>query len=213
MTASVVVPRRAQRAERPSKGDQRERALASAAERLLESGQFASASVADIAREAHLSRASFYFYFASKQALLAHVIDAAVQQFNDDIVTTLDPKDTRSPAQALAATVAAAAQLWWNHRTVLVASVELGAAIPEAYERTMQNFAIVRAPTVALLQRDGRVPEAADPDAATRLVTALMLMTERSFFDLMRGTPTISERDELTALLVTIWLRAFGLDS
>jgi TetR/AcrR family transcriptional regulator, ethionamide resistance regulator len=213
VTENGVISRRAQRAERPSKGDLREQALLQAAERLLGAGVFADASVADIAREAQISRASFYFYFASKNALLACVIDTAVQGFNEQIMLTLDPADSRSPAEALAATVAAAGQLWWDHRAVLVASVELGASIPEAYERTKENLAIVAVPTVALLQRHGRVPEASNYESASRLVTALSLMTERSFFDLLRGTPSIAQRNELTELLTTIWLRAFGLDS
>ena len=44
----------------------------------------------------------------------------------------------------------------------------------------MANIAVVREPTVALLRRHGQVPEAHD---AEQLVTALILMTERTFYD------------------------------
>ncbi len=213
MIESDVAPRRTQRADRPSKGDRRERALLDAAARLLAAGRFASASVSEIAEEAEISRAAFYFYFASKQALLASLIDEAVSEFNAEIVAVLDPERFATPADAVRATVEAAAQLWWEHGTVLLASNELGFAIPEVYERGRQNFAIVRAPTVELLQRDGRVPEAENVEDATRLVMILMLMTERNFLDLMRGEPTVAERDALTHALTTVWLRAFGLAS
>ncbi len=206
-----VAPRRTPRADRPSKGDRRERALLDAAARLLESGRFASASVSEIAEEAEISRAAFYFYFASKQALLASLIDEAVSDFNAEIVNLLDADRFAEPADAVRATVEAAAQLWWDHRTVLLASNELGFAIPEVYERGMQNFAIVRAPTVELLQRYGQVPEARNSDDATRLVMILMLMTERNFLDLVRGEPTLADRAALTDALATVWLRAFGL--
>jgi AcrR family transcriptional regulator len=198
------------RSERPAKGDARENALLEAAERLLEAGQFADASVADLARAASISRANFYFYFASKQALLASVVDAAVGKFNNQILLALDA--TESPAVSLRSTVAAAAQLWWEHRAVLSASYELGASIPEVYDRTMANLAVVRAPTVELLQRYGKVPEARDLEAATGLVAALTFMSERSFYHLMRSDPTIADRDELTERLARIWLRAFGLE-
>jgi hypothetical protein len=56
------------------------------------------------------------------------------------------------------------------------------------------------------------VHEAHDDDAASALVSALMLMSERNYFHLMRGAPTIAERDSLTTTLQWIWLRSFGLD-
>jgi AcrR family transcriptional regulator len=205
-------PRRATRPETPSKGDRRERDLLDAAGRLLGSGEFGGASVTDIAGEAGLSRASFYFYFASKQALLASLLDDALRQFNGQIATVVEESAMGSPTDAVRSTVQAAAELWWEHGVVLRASVELGTAIPEVYERTMANFAVVGAPTVELLRRYGRVQEATDDDSASALVSALMLMSERNFFHLMRGNPTVAERDSLTATLQRIWLRSFGLD-
>jgi AcrR family transcriptional regulator len=205
-------PRRAQRADAPSKGDLRERALLDAAGRLLASGQFGGASVTEIAQEAGLSRASFYFYFASKQALLASLLDSALSRFNGQIASVVEQPAVGSPADAVRSTVQAAAELWWDHGVVLSASVELGTAIPEVYERSMANFAVVGAPTVELLRRYGTVPEATDDDAAVALVSALMLMSERNFFHLMRGNPTIGDREFLTATLQRIWLRSFGLD-
>ncbi|MHC5794808.1 TetR/AcrR family transcriptional regulator [Lacisediminihabitans sp. FW035] len=213
MIDTEVSPRRAQRQEHPSKGDRRERALLEAAGRLLQAGTFGDVSVAGIASEAGISRASFYFYFASKQALLASLLDEAVQHFNARIISVVASDRFDSPADAVRSTVEAAGELWWDHRTVLCASVELGSAMPEVYERTMANLSVVGAPTVALLQRYGTVPEARDTVAAEGLVSVLMLMSERSYFDLMRGDPTPAARDALTERLVTVWLRAFGLDT
>jgi AcrR family transcriptional regulator len=212
VTDTYVIPRRAQRAETARKGDKRERDLLDAAGRLLASASFGAASVGEIAQEAGLSRASFYFYFASKQALLATLLDDAIAQFNGQIASVVNDDRFESPADAVRATVQAAAELWWEHGVLLKASVELGSAIPEVYERTMANFAVVGAPTIDLFRRDAQVPEAADHSSASALVTALMLMSERNYFHLMRGDPTIAERDSLTLTLQRIWLRSFGLD-
>lgn len=212
MDESAVMPRRVQRAQRPSKGDRREGALLDAAGRLLSAGRFASASITEIADEAGLSRASFYFYFASKQALLANLVDTAIAEFNSSILIVADSDDSQAAAEAVRSTVRAAAKLWWDHSEVLRASVELGTTLPEVYDRTISNMEIVRVPTVALLQRHGRVPEATDPVAANQLVMILMLMSERNFFDLMRGDPTVADRDALTERLAVVWSRAFGLD-
>jgi AcrR family transcriptional regulator len=211
MSANAA-PRRSARRDRPTKGDRRERALIEAAQRLLGEGTFEQASVTELAKAAGLSRAGFYFYFVSKQALLASVIDEAVEEFNARIAAQLAPAENQPPTALIRAGVEAAAELWWEHRTVLLASVDLGAHIPEVYERTMNNVAVVRAPTVALLQRHGQVPEATDPDESERLVTALILMTERNFYDLMRTNPTRTELLQLTERLTRIWQRAFGLN-
>ena len=179
--------------DRPTKGDRRERGLIEAAERLLGEGTFEQASVTDLARASRDLAGQLLFLLRLKAALLASVIDQAVEQFNAQIAAQLAPAENRPPALLIQAAVEAAADLWWEHRTVLLASVELGAHIPEVYERTMSNVAVVRAPTVALLRCHGRVPEAADQDESERLVTALILMTERNFYDLMRTNPTRAE--------------------
>ncbi len=59
-------------------------------------------------------------------------------------------------------------------------------SVPEVYEQGMADVAMVRAPTVELLRRYSRVPEAGDPEEAERLVTSLILMSERNFYDLAR---------------------------
>src|SRR5690242_19555197 len=57
----------------------RERLLTATRE-LLTQRRFDSLSVADIIAAAGISRASFYFYFPSKQAVLAELVRRAVDQ-------------------------------------------------------------------------------------------------------------------------------------
>ncbi len=214
MAESVTSPRRAQQAaarDRPSKGDQREIALIEAAERRLDAGTFAAASVATLAAEAGISRAGFYFYFASKDALLVSVIDRAVGDFNEQIIAVMAPDADRPPADALMDATRAAAALWWEHGTVLVASTDLGASVTEVYDRTATNFAIVREPTLDLLLRHGTVPEARDEDEGRALVTALLWMMERNLYDCMRSRPERAVLDALAERLGRVWVRAFGL--
>jgi AcrR family transcriptional regulator len=212
---SLSTPRRAQKAarERPSKGDQREQALLTVAERLLDEGRFGEAPVGELAAESGISRAGFYFYFASKDALLASVIDRALDQFHERIIALMAPDDERAPAEALLAATRDAADLWWEHGTVLMAATNLGATLPEVYERTVENFAVVREPTLALLLRHGTVPEAQDPEQGRALVGALLWMMERNFYDCMRSNPTRAELDALAERLGRVWVRAFGLDA
>ena len=57
-----------------SRGDVREGELLQTAEQLLEQGRFWDASISDIVSAANISRPAFYFYFASKDALLERLI-------------------------------------------------------------------------------------------------------------------------------------------
>lgn len=206
-----VASRRSRRAPSPSKGDLKEQALLATAGRLLAENRFSDASVGELAREAGLERASFYFYFASKQALLGALVTEPVAEFNRRLSAGLAEDADRSPQELVAATVRAAADMWWEHRVAMAAGVELSMAVPEVYEQSLANLALVRAPTVALLRGHGRVPEADDPDEAERLVTSLILMSERNFYDLARREAAREEYDALAARLTRIWQRAFGL--
>jgi len=60
---------RGRRSARPS-GDDREIAILTTAEQLLEQRPLADISVDDLAKGAGLSRPTFYFYFPSKDAVL-----------------------------------------------------------------------------------------------------------------------------------------------
>ena len=207
-----MTPSPSRRTERgPTRGDLREQALVAAAERLLESGTFAQAQVSDLAREAGLSRASFYFYFASKQALLSEVIAAAVSDFRHLLGEQLEGADGRSPAELVTGTVLAAVDLWWEHRQVMVSSVELGGELPEVYDRTMETIADVGARTISLLRKAGHFEKPSDEALTARTVTALIMMTERNFYDLARHSSDRLAYDELGALLTAIWLRALGI--
>lgn len=206
-----VASRRARRTPTPSKGDLKEQALLAAARRLLDENRFGAASVAELAQEAGLERASFYFYFASKQALLGAVVAEAVAEFNRRLSAGLGEDADRSPQELVASTVGAAADMWWEHRLAMAAGVELSMAVPEVYEASLANLALVRAPTVELLRRQGRVPEADDPDEAEHLVTSLILMSERNFYHLARRSAVRADYDALAARLARIWQRAFGL--
>jgi AcrR family transcriptional regulator len=73
-TASRPRSTRARRSTRPS-GDDRELAILTTLESLLEDHPLADISVDDLAKGAGLSRPTFYFYFPSKDAVLYALIE------------------------------------------------------------------------------------------------------------------------------------------
>jgi TetR/AcrR family transcriptional regulator, ethionamide resistance regulator len=207
-----TVPSRRSDATTPTKGDRREQALLTAAERLLTENHFEKATIAELAAEAGISRATFYFYFASKQDLLAAVIESAVAGLEVRLADQqASAGESAGVGDIVAGTVRAAADLWWEHRVVLLASVELGSALPEVYARNRASITQVSVLTRELLEKAGHCVDKSE--SIQQLVTALVLMTERNFYDLARGDPPRTAYDDLTKVLVTVWIRALGVAS
>src|SRR5207245_10784385 len=84
--SSQLAPRsaRGRRAPRVS-GDERARAILQTAERLLGERPLRDISVDDLARGAGISRPTFYFYFASKEAVLLALMDRLVEEAREGV--------------------------------------------------------------------------------------------------------------------------------
>ncbi|MEU8300344.1 TetR/AcrR family transcriptional regulator [Micromonospora sp. NPDC048909] len=74
----------------PTKGDQRERALLDAAVGLLRSRPVAQITIDEVAAAAGITRSGFYFYFESKQALLAEVCAQTGGTFDQEMSEWLE---------------------------------------------------------------------------------------------------------------------------
>src|SRR6201987_2362007 len=90
--------------------------------RLLARQSFSEISVAQILTEAKVSRATFYFYFASKFSVLSGLLERAM----NDIFETVQPFLARSPEDpptvALQRSLRAVTQACHRHRPVLQAA-------------------------------------------------------------------------------------------
>lgn len=64
----------------PTKGDQRERALVDAARNVFRDKPINQVTIDELAGAAGITRSGFYFYFESKQALLAAVVDQGIAE-------------------------------------------------------------------------------------------------------------------------------------
>lgn len=206
MVSTTPLNRRA--AQQP-KGDERQRLLLKAAKELLEAGEFEHASVAELASAAGVSRPTFYFYFESKDALLASVIDAT----QSEIATALDDalQEPGSPLRRLELAIAAVAEAWWEQRATMSAAISMAAKMPALEERMVSAMAGVNARCVELVLAHGAVPERNDRAAAERLVATLALMNERAFSHSFASARRREDLVEVQQRLLVIWQRALGL--
>ncbi|MFI6306156.1 TetR/AcrR family transcriptional regulator [Amycolatopsis thailandensis] len=188
------------RRETPSKGDLREQAILDAAEVLLEQEHAEPMTVESIAKGAGISRGSLYFYFGSKQEVLAALVARTVARLYLDEQSA----DPGLPAHdTVRRAVGNAARAWREHGPVMRAAVEFGPEVPEIarlWRETIANNA--EAMTRVLVA--GGLPAGDGPTGAAALAQALCWMTERNFY---HASTQPGGLDRMTETMVEIWCR------
>ena len=164
-------------------------------------------SVDDLAQGAGISRPTFYFYFASKEAVLLSLLDEMVEEARSNRGEVMD-RFMEDPPLWLRRGITAIYETFRSHRAVAVAAVEAGVRSPEVrelWERVMEGF--VQEVTLAIEHERAR---GAAPDGvpARDLAVALNLMNERVLVASFAGySPTVDE-DNVVDVLMAAWLGA-----
>src|SRR5947209_16008932 len=92
-------------------------AILTATERLLADVQLHRLSVAQIIKAANISRATFYFYFDSKFAVVAALIEQVIDEIFDVSRQTPIGRTSKLPPEvALEQRIRASAAVWRAHR-------------------------------------------------------------------------------------------------
>ncbi|MGY1633023.1 TetR/AcrR family transcriptional regulator [Geodermatophilus sp. SYSU D01186] len=206
-----MAPDRGRRARRPS-GDDRERAILATAEALLAQRSPAEISVDDLARGAGISRPTFYFYFASKEAVVLALLDRVVAEARELRAAALAAAsdDVR---ESWRAALVAVRDTFRAHRALTAAATQLLAAsaeVRELWSQVMEGFV---AETAAAIEEERARGAAPGGPAARDLATALNWMNERVIQGTLAGQQPAVGEDELIDVLLTVWLRTiYGTD-
>ena len=198
---------RSRRGSRPS-GDEREQAILSTAEQLLDERAFSDISIDDLARGAGISRPSFYFYFPSKDAVLLTLLDRVVAEADAAAFGSLGttPTGACSPADRWRDAIEAFYVSFRSHRSVAVASAQARAANPEVRElwaRVMENW-VRRTEDAIEAERSRGAAPAGLP--ARELAVALNLMNERVMYaGFADEQPSVPE-ERVVETLLGVWL-------
>jgi AcrR family transcriptional regulator len=203
-----VAPRTAPRRSRPSAGQLRDVAgsILDAAEAQLAERPLADLTVADLIQAAGVSRGSFYFYFESKEGVVAALLERIVDEIHEAALPWLDRGDTK-PERALRTAFAGALSMWRRHAPVLRATVESLQADPvirDLWGAVLERFADEAA---AQIEKDRGLGVAPDGPPARTLAGALVAMNERTFYFAIVGSDPVAD-GELVATLTSIWLAA-----
>ncbi|WP_201274460.1 TetR/AcrR family transcriptional regulator [Mycolicibacterium sp. CH28] len=209
--SAVSPPRtRGRRTTRPS-GDDREAAILTTLEEMLAGRPFAEISVDDLAKGAGLSRPTFYFYFASKDAVLVRLFERAIRAAGPGLHQPADaPAD--NPARAWHDGIYAFFDALRPHRAVVLAGLAATATNAELRQLWAAFMAGWIDYTAALITKERHRGAAPDTIPAHDLATALNLMNERVVIA-SQGTqePTLPERAALETLAHVWTTSIYGL--
>ena len=200
----------ARRRPAQSRGDIREQRLIAEAEVLLRERRFDEASISEIAAAAEISRPTFYFYFASKQALLDRLIESTLDELIARHRTRISARTTRPPTSSEgrstmsqrcgSSTASCSAPPPTSPRTV-----------PALFDRIAGVMDAVLDDRVDFVMAAGTTPEVANQAEARATTEALFWMSERNFYVLFRTDPTEAENHQLAERLFRIWARVAGI--
>ena len=193
---------RGRRDPRPS-GDDRQRTIVEVFEGLLRMRPLAEITVDEIAAGAAISRSAFYFYFASKQAVLLELLDRMVAEVDERLAAIGVPGE--DPAAWWRSSIGVFVDVFGAHRAVSITLAEARATVPELREewaRRSGRWVELTASTIVAERRRGRAREVVDPRATS---IALNAMNERVLVASFAGEQPALAPDDVLDVLADVW--------
>ncbi len=194
-----------QKVSKPQKrGDERQQAIIAALEELLTENALEHISIKRITDRAHVGRSAFYFYFATKYAAVAWLLNDRFQRLHDwawPILTS-----TESPVSRWRAILHWIVDEWTTQPRMFIAMLDARNADDTAaqlWEQWMRRY--VDDLTRFITFERNRQLAPAGPSAA-RLAESLNAMNEKSLENHLRRNGTVEEANALTDMLTHIWV-------
>jgi AcrR family transcriptional regulator len=186
----------------PASADLRERIL-SATRELLRQRRFDALSVADILAAAEVSRASFYFYFPSKQAVLGELVREAVTQGQQAAQSWIDGQ--QDPVDALRAGVSDGARLWRDNAGVLMAIVESWGSDEGLRALWLEQMNLFTDAAAARINSDPQVRQRLGTVDVHAVAASLTWLGERLYYLAAAGVAPFDNEEVLIDSLTNAW--------
>lgn len=187
-----------------TKGDRRRQAILDAVADLLETHSFDDISIAEITRRADVTRPGFYFYFPTKGAAVASLMEGLFGQFMDAAAVWYEHRET-DQREGIRLGMTATVDLWRKHAVVMHGMVQAAATDREAEALWAQWVAAFNARALPTVTADTR---GAEHRRAQHLTTFLV---DATFAAMQRDVRSIVENGEptpdLLATIVAVWVR------
>jgi AcrR family transcriptional regulator len=170
---------------------------------LLRESRFDKLSVADILEAAGVSRASFYFYFPSKQAVLADLVREAVSQ-GQQAARPWTGRE-QDPISALRSGVTDGARLWRENAGVLMAIVESWGSDEGLRELWLEQMNLFTEAATARIESDPVASGRLGPTQTRAVAASLTWLGERLYYLAAASVPPFDDEEVLVETLITAW--------
>jgi TetR/AcrR family transcriptional regulator, ethionamide resistance regulator len=201
---SAVKSRRA-----PTKGDQREQALIDAARAVFREKPIGQVTIDELAGAAGIARSGFYFYFESKQALLAALVDQRLAESDRELAEWTAAEGLGR--DALRRGLAAGLQRWkadglWLREAFI--TPDPGPDVKAVRDRLFEDSCSL---FVTRIERDAR--EGRKLGGPPRLLAEMLGHLRSITFADVYANPGARDEDELLDTLTDVMLRMlYGAD-
>jgi TetR/AcrR family transcriptional regulator, ethionamide resistance regulator len=162
-------------------------------------------TVGDIAQGAGITRGALYFYFGSKQEVVAALVARTVEHLWERSRATAE---TAEPRQAIAAAMQRTVELWNEHGLVMRTAIDLSLTVPEIGELWSHTADLFITAITAVLERAG-VQAGPEPQQASAMTQTLCWMIERTFYHASQESREKLQKASSTCEY--IWLISAGL--
>lgn len=201
---SPARPTGGRRSTRPS-GDDRELAILETAERLLDERALSEISVDDLAKGAGISRPTFYFYFASKDAVLHSLLGRVIADADAALLDLIahPPEDRRKIWRR---GINVFVETFGAHRAVCAAATAAKATNTESrdlWATSMQRWIDHITDVIEAERARGAAPVTIP---ARELATTLNLMNEAVMVSSFIGHQPALPDDRVLDNLVHVWV-------
>jgi AcrR family transcriptional regulator len=196
----------------PTKGALREKSILDEAEKQLVAGGADAMTVETIATAAGLTRGALYFYFRSKNDVLAALVRRIVVELSGAVATRRAAVPDSSH-DALLSAIDLTRDLWARHGAVMRAAVELSPSVPVIAQLWDGARSEIVDSLRALVADGGTMSPSTDPPSTESpstdaIVKALVGMTERTFYDASAAGTSL---EDAAATVTTIWTKTLPL--
>jgi AcrR family transcriptional regulator len=186
-----------------------ELAIFAATERLLADVPLHELSVAQIISAAGISRATFYFYFSSKYAVVSGLLASVMEEIFEVVQPFVRRDEDLSPEVALKNSLEGAIALWAGHRPALRAIHEHWNTTPELralWINVVERFTDAVSAEIDRERKAGLAPPGAD---SRQIAAALLWGTERVLYVAGLGVDEdLPEEERTLAPLLALWVGA-----
>ncbi|MEU7812851.1 TetR/AcrR family transcriptional regulator [Pseudonocardia sp. NPDC049154] len=200
------LPQLPERRRRRPVGEERRLLILAATEDLLRERSLAEISVGDIASAAGVARSGFYFYFASKGAVVTALLGDVFSEMVGGAVGLLDAAG--DPADGVRQAMRSAWESWRDHQGLILAMLDARGgdpAVRELWDAWIDRFVAPIATRVDAHRAAGLAPPG--PPAAD-LVAILLAANERTFERLSRTGAGPARIASALDALVAVWTAA-----